>query len=80
LGKIVHASRLIRIVDNEPPTLLRPNYNFLGIPMAQILWDYVLEWNKDRVESGELLKKLNLLVYKTDVAEAIASGGIEELD
>ena len=80
LGKVVHASRLIRLVDNEPPVLLRPAYNFLGIPQAQILWDYVLHWNKARVEAVELLEKLNLLVYKTDIAESIASGGIEELD
>lgn len=29
-GQEVHASRLIRLVDNEPPLLLRPAYNFLG--------------------------------------------------
>lgn len=80
LGQVVHASRLIRLVDNEPPVLLRPNYNFLGIPQAQILWDYVLHWNKARVEAVELLEKLNLLVFKTDIGEAISSGGIEELD
>lgn len=80
LGQVVHASRLIRLVDNEPPVLLRPNYNCLGIPQAQILWDYVLHWNKSRVEAVELLEKLNLLVFKTDIAEAVSAGGIEELD
>ena len=39
LGNQVHSSRMIRIVANEPPVLLRPAYNFFGIPQAQILWD-----------------------------------------
>ena len=34
-------TRLLRLVDNEPPQLLKPAYNFFGIPQAQILWDYV---------------------------------------
>ena len=37
LGRRVHHSRLIILRDNLPPTLLRPAYNFLGIPQAQIL-------------------------------------------
>lgn len=66
LGKKVHASRLIPIIDNPPPLLLRPSYNFLGIPQAQILWDYVLHWNECRVSTANLLKKISLLVVKTD--------------
>ncbi len=81
MGTEVHASRLLRIVDNEPPTLYRPAYNFLGIPQAQILWDYVLHWNECRVSGAELLKKVSLLVYKTNARELLSSyGGIEQMD
>lgn len=80
LGKRVHASRLIRIVDNEPPQLLKPNYNFLGIPQAQILWDYVLHWNKSRVEAVDLLEKLNLMVFQTNMEDIMQSDGIASLD
>lgn len=66
LGKRVHRSRLIPLVDNPPPDLLKPSYNFLGIPQAQILWDYVLHWNQCRVYTADLLKKISLLVMKTD--------------
>ena len=38
LGTKVHESRLLRLFDNPPPTLLRPAYNFLGIPQAQIVF------------------------------------------
>ncbi|WP_289702595.1 DUF1073 domain-containing protein [uncultured Parasutterella sp.] len=80
LGRKVHASRLLRLVDNEPPQLLKPAYNFLGIPQAQILWDYVLHWNKAREAGVNILDKLNLLVFKTDFAQAFQLGGIEQLD
>lgn len=66
LGKQVHASRLIPLVDNPAPTLLKPSYNFLGIPQAQILWDYVLHWNQCRVYTADLLRKVSLLVFQTD--------------
>lgn len=66
LGTRVHASRLIPLLDNPAPTLLRPAYNFLGIPQAQILWDYVLHWNQCRVYVADLIKKVSLLVFQTD--------------
>lgn len=80
MGKKVHSSRLMRFVDNEPPLLLRPAYNFLGIPQAQILWDYVLHWNKAREEGVGILEKLNFMVYKTNLGEAIEAGGLSMLD
>lgn len=72
LGKRVHHSRLLPIVENQPPLLLKPNYNFLGIPQAQILWDYVMHFNECRVYTANLLQKISLLVVQTDT-EAVLS-------
>ena len=81
LGQKVHASRLIPVFDNPPPVLLRPSYNFLGIPQAQILWDYVLHWNECRIYTANLLKKVSLLVFKTDVNATLQTpGGVQALD
>lgn len=81
LGTSVHASRLITFTDNEPPLLLKPAYNFLGIPQAQILWDYVLHWNKARVSCVNILDKLNLTVFKTSMSDILAQAeGIYNLD
>ena len=81
VGRTVHHSRLIIFTDNDPPVLLKPAYNFLGIPQAQILWDYVLHWNKARSSAVEILNKLNLTVYKTNASELLATpGGIQLLD
>lgn len=65
LGKLVHRSRLLSLYDNPPPTLLKPAYNFLGIPQAQILWDYVMHWNQCRVYTADLVRKVSLLVFQT---------------
>lgn len=81
LGSRVHHSRLLTLYTNEPPTLLKPAYNFLGIPQAQILWDYVNHWNECRISAQELVKKLSLLIYYTDMQSRMGTfGGIQELD
>lgn len=81
MGQKVHASRLLTLYTNEPPTFLKPAYNFLGIPQAQILWDYVQHWNNCRVSAANLIQKLSLLIYYTDMQSRMGTyGGVQELD
>lgn len=81
LGHKVHRDRLIILYDNEPPVLLKPAYNFLGIPRAQILWDYILHWNQARIYTNDLLKKISLLVVKTDTDQIFCTpGGVQTYD
>ena len=81
LGKRVHASRLLTFVENQPPMLLKPNYNFLGIPQAQILWDYVMHFNQTRASTARLLEKISLLVVQTDMDAVLSDEhGIELFD
>ena len=78
LGQEVHASRLIRVFANEPPLLFRPSYNFLGIPQAQILWDYVLHFQANRDSVNRLMGKFSQLVFKTSMTD-ILTGGANDL-
>lgn len=81
LGERVHASRLIRLVANEVPVLLRPAYNFMGIPQAQILWDYVLHFQECRTAEARLLTKFSLTVFQTNMeAELQAGAAWDNLD
>lgn len=81
MGQEVHASRLIRMVANEVPTLLKPAYNFLGLAQAQLLWDYVMHFQECRVASQRLLSKFSLTVFKTDMANVLfQASGTDELD
>ena len=78
LGQEVHASRLIRVFANEPPLLFRPSYNFLGIPKAQILWDYVMHFQENRASVNRLMGKFSQLVFKTSMTD-ILTGGASDL-
>ena len=81
LGRRVHASRLLTFVENQPPILLKPNYNFLGIPQAQILWDYVMHFNDCRASTARLLNKISLLVVQTDMDAVLSDPqGLEIFD
>lgn len=81
LGKQVHSSRLIPMVFNRPPMLLLPSYNFLGIPNAQILYDYVLHFQRNRVSASDLLDKFSTTVLKTDMGSILyQKGGTDQLD
>lgn len=78
LGQRVHASRLLRVVGNEVPILLKPAYNFLGIPQAQILWDYVLHFQECRAAENRLLKKFSMTVFKTNMFDSLGKLGPQE--
>ena len=81
LGQEVHESRLIRLVDNEVPVLLRPSYNFMGIPQAQILWDYILHFQQCRHASADLITKHSTTVFKTAMGDILFSAeGAQKLD
>ena len=78
LGQEVHASRLVRVYANEPPLLFRPSYNFLGIPKAQILWDYVMHFQANRDSVNRMMGKFSQLVFKTAMTD-ILTGGSNDL-
>lgn len=81
MGERVHKSRLIRLVANEVPVLLRPAYNFMGLPQAQILWDYVLHFQDCRIAVARLLKKFSMTVFKTSMEDILmAAQGTANLD
>ncbi len=73
LGKEVHASRIIRICGNEVPVLLKANYNFLGVPQAQVLYDYVIHFQDARVAESRLLDKFSQTVLMTDMQDILTN-------
>ncbi|WP_228859659.1 DUF1073 domain-containing protein [Xenorhabdus sp. PB61.4] len=73
LGKEVHASRLIRICGNEVPILLKPSYNFMGMPQAQLLYDYVIHFQDSRTSAARLLEKFSLTALKTNMEDILTN-------
>lgn len=73
LGKRIHISRLIHIKDDNLPVLLRPAYNFNGVPHAQILWDYVIHYQKLRLAQSNWVAANSRTILKTGMEELLTS-------
>lgn len=75
LGKRYHASRFLYIAENDAPLLLKPAYNFFGIPQAQLALDYVAHFVANRESAQELLNKFSLTCFGTDMSQALQQNG-----
>lgn len=70
-GRQVHASRILRVVQHEPPFLLLPAYNFGGIPAVQLALDYLVHFTGTRESAARLLKKFSLTVFKSNLSTLV---------
>lgn len=79
LGKRIHASRFLKIVENTPPMVLKPVYQFFGIPQAQLALEYVQDFYENKRSTTRLVKKFSLTYIKTDTQALLGSGpnGVE---
>ncbi|MBR8475827.1 DUF1073 domain-containing protein [Burkholderia cenocepacia] len=77
-GRRVHASRMLHFTQNEPPVLLKPAYNFFGIPLAQMALDYVDRFDTVRIAVAKLVKRFSTSILKTDMSQILSGGGIED--
>lgn len=67
----VSASRFLHFSTGELPVILRPAYNFFGVPSVQLALDYLLHFTEDRESAGRLLKKFSLTIFKTNADELL---------
>ena len=67
MGKEVHASRFLYFAGKEAPLLLKPAYNFFGVSQAQLAFEYVENFQKNRDSGRELLNKIPVSVFKTNL-------------
>lgn len=74
MGKTVHASRLLRFVQNEVPTVIKPVYNFFGISTAQMMVDYEEKFDIMRNDAGEIVTNFRTSVLKTNLQGIMADG------
>lgn len=79
-GKEVHASRFLYFCGKEAPLLYKPAYNFFGVPVAQLAWEYVLHFTRSREAAARLLTKFSLTALKTNMSGALAGEGTNFLD
>lgn len=79
-GQEIHASRFLYFAVNPVPTLIKPSYNFFGIPTAQVVLDVVEHFTKCREAAARLLEKFSMTIFKTDMSGILQGGGRTELD
>ncbi|VVD90759.1 HI1409 family phage-associated protein [Pandoraea communis] len=77
MGRETHSTRLLHFADNIPPVLLKPAYNFFGIPLAQMMIDYVDKFDTARVAAADLVDKFSQNIIKTDMTQILSGGGAE---
>lgn len=79
-GQEIHASRFLYFAVNPVPTLIKPAYNFFGIPTAQIVLDVVDHFTKCREAVARLIEKFSMTIFKTDMSGLLQGGGRTDLD
>lgn len=73
-GTEVHASRFLYFAQTTLPMLLKPAYNFFGIPLPQMILDYLYNFQRSRDASAMAIRNHSLLGLKTDMQGVLQSG------
>lgn len=68
----VHRSHLVIIRYSEVGDLLKPTYNFGGLPLPQLIWERVYGAERSANEGPQLLLTKRMNVVKTDLETAQA--------
>lgn len=73
-GNTVHTSRLLTLVSNPMPNLLKPAYAFGGLSMSQKIKPYVDNWLRTRQSGSDLVHSFSVMVLKTEMGDALEGG------
>lgn len=72
MGKKVHVSRLLTIVSRPVPDMLKPAYNFGGLPLTQLLDPYVNNWLRTRDSISDLIHSFSTSILKTNMGTVLS--------
>ena len=71
MGRTVHASRVLTIISRPVPDMLKPAYNFGGVPLTQLLDPYVNNWHRTRDSVSDLIHSFSTSILKTNMGAAL---------
>ena len=71
-GNDVHASHLIISLTKEVPDILKPTYNYGGVPLTQEIYKRVYAAERTANEAPMLASSKRTRIMKTDIAAAMA--------
>ena len=76
----VHRSRLLTFVARPVPDLLKPAYMFGGQSLTQQVKPVVMNWIETRGNIGNMLGAYSLLIFATNMPEALNTNNTRELE
>ena len=79
MGSTVNSSRLLRFVSREVSQLLKPTYNFGGVPLIQLAKPYVDNWVRTRQSVSDLINGCSIVNLKTGLETIYMNSSIEGL-
>lgn len=72
-GQLIHRSHLVIFITDEAPDVLKPGYNYGGIPIPQKIYERVYGAERSVSEGPNLLMTKRLNTYGTDAAAAVSN-------
>lgn len=74
MAREIHASRLLTIVSNPVPDLLKSSFNFSGISLVQLAEPYVDNWLRTRDSVSDMVHSFSTTGLATDLASVLTEG------
>jgi phage-related protein (TIGR01555 family) len=70
-GKKVHKTRLLKFTSNDLNIMLKPAYNFFGIPLSQLVLRYVQNFENSRDNAAKIVDNFSLWGLKTNMDQML---------
>jgi phage-related protein (TIGR01555 family) len=70
-GRPIHATRLLTIIGQEVPDILKPAYAFGGMSRTQMAKPYVDNWLRARQSASDLLHSFSIITLATEMEQVL---------
>ncbi|MBV1833067.1 phage portal protein [Novacetimonas pomaceti] len=74
LAKKIDTTRIIEVISRPLPDILKPAWNFGGIPLCLMAKPYVQNWLRTRQNVSDIINTLRLMVVTTNQADQSGGG------
>ncbi len=74
LGNRVHRDRLMTLIMRPVPDMMKPSYNFGGLPMTQAMKPYVERCERTVDSVSDLVHTYSITGLKTDMSSVLSGG------
>lgn len=74
LGREVHATRLMTVITNELPDILKPAFNFAGASLYQLAEPYVDNWLRTRQSVSDIINTFSITALGTAMESLLQEG------